>query len=103
MKVLQSKGIVHRDLKPQNILLSHSGVSHPKPADIKIKIGRLNCQHNLLLSTYLNMLVHINTIHICIWAQFSTQGGREGGNLPRAPSLKGGPDLGANVKLSKAP
>ncbi|XP_028396747.1 serine/threonine-protein kinase ULK2-like [Dendronephthya gigantea] len=39
MKILQSKGIVHRDLKPQNILLSHSGVSHPRPADIKIKIA----------------------------------------------------------------
>ena len=39
MKILQSKDIVHRDLKPQNILLSHSGGSHPRPADIKIKIG----------------------------------------------------------------
>ena len=39
MKVLQSKGIVHRDLKPQNILLSHSGIPHPRPADIKIKIA----------------------------------------------------------------
>ena len=30
-------------------------------------------------------------------------GGREEGNLPRAPNLKGAPGLGANVKLSKAP
>ncbi|XP_046839736.1 serine/threonine-protein kinase unc-51-like isoform X2 [Xenia sp. Carnegie-2017] len=39
MKVLQSKAIVHRDLKPQNILLSYSGITQPRPIDIKIKIA----------------------------------------------------------------
>lgn len=45
MKVLQSKAIVHRDLKPQNILLSYSGITQPRPIDIKIKIGNVSFRY----------------------------------------------------------
>ena len=42
MCALQSKGIVHRDLKPQNLLLSHSEHGSPMPANIRLKIGKLD-------------------------------------------------------------
>lgn len=65
MKILQSKGIVHRDLKPQNILLSHSGISHPRPADIKIKIGECDgafCHNWNKEHLYLTLLLRIMTV-----------------------------------------
>ena len=59
------------------------------------------------LTFLLSFPTHFGAQYSKVTLLVASQGRREGGawwgNLPRAPNLKGAPDLGANVKLSKAP